>query len=209
MSRVSETAPNAHEVTRLLHELSGGDESAMARLIPLIYDELHAIAAREMRRERPDHTLQPTALVHEVFLRLADKPDLSWESRAHFLNIAAQAMRRILVEHARRRKADKRGGGAERVTLDEEFQAPGQGAPDLVDLDEALQRLSAIDPRKGRVVELRFFAGLSVEETARLLAISEATVKREWQFAKAWIQRELGNREPETGSREPGTGNRG
>ena len=190
---MSDSQAPAHEVTRLLHELSGGDESAMARLIPLIYDELHAIAAREMRRERPDHTLQPTALVHEVFLRLADKPDLSWESRAHFLNIAAQAMRRILVEHARRRKAEKRGGGAERVTLDEEFQAPGQGAPDLVDLDEALQRLSAIDPRKGRVVELRFFAGLSVEETARLLAISEATVKREWQFAKAWIQRELGN----------------
>lgn len=184
--------PNApHEVTRLLHELSGGDESAMARLMPLIYEELRGIAAREMRRERGEHTLQPTALVHEAFLRLVDKPDLSWQSRAHFLNIAAQAMRRILVEHARRRRAQKRGGGAERITLDEEFQAPGHGNADLADLDEALERLSAIDPRKGRVVELRFFAGLSVEETARLLAISEATVKREWQFAKAWIQREL------------------
>jgi RNA polymerase sigma-70 factor, ECF subfamily len=180
-----------HAVTRLLHELSGGDESAMARLMPLIYEELRAIASREMRRERGDHTLQPTALVHEAFLRLVDKPDLSWESRVHFLNIAAQAMRRILVEHARRRRAEKRGGGAERITLDEEFVAEGQGPPDLGDLDEALERLTAIDPRKGRVVELRFFAGLSVEETARLLAISEATVKREWQFAKAWIQREL------------------
>ncbi len=181
----------AHEVTRLLHELSGGDEGALARLVPLIYDELHAIAAREMRRERGDHTLQPTALVHEVFLRLVDKADLSWNSRAHFLNIAAQAMRRILVEHARRRRTRKRGGGGERVTLDEEFQAPGQEVPDLTDLDEALERLSKIDARKGRVVELRFFAGLSVEETARVLDISEATVKREWQFAKAWIQREL------------------
>lgn len=180
-----------HEVTRLLHELSGGDESAMVRLMPLIYEELRGIAAREMRRERGEHTLQPTALVHEAFLRLVDKPDLSWQSRAHFLNIAAQAMRRILVEHARRRRAQKRGGGGERVTLDEAFQAPGQGNADLADLDEALERLSAVDARKGRVVELRFFAGLSVEETARLLSISEATVKREWQFAKAWIQREL------------------
>lgn len=165
----------------------------MARLVPLVYEELRAIAAREMRRERGDHTLQPTALVHEAFLRLVDKPDLSWQSRVHFLNIAAQAMRRILVEHARRRRAGKRGGGAERITLDEEFVAHGEAGPDLADLDDALQRLTALDARKGRVVELRFFAGLSVEETARLLDISEATVKREWRFAKAWIQRELAN----------------
>lgn len=165
----------------------------MARLVPLVYEELRAIAAREMRRERGDHTLQPTALVHEAFLRLVDKPDLSWQSRVHFLNIAAQAMRRILVEHARRRRAGKRGGGAERITLDEEFVAQGEAGPDLADLDDALQRLTALDARKGRVVELRFFAGLSVEETARLLDISEATVKREWRFAKAWIQRELAN----------------
>jgi RNA polymerase sigma factor (TIGR02999 family) len=191
-------ADPAHEVTRLLHELSGGDERALAQLVPLVYEELHAIASREMRRERGEHTLQPTALVHEVFLRLVDKADLSWKSRAHFLNIAAQAMRRILVEHARRRRAQKRGGGAERITLDDEFQAPGEDAPpDLADLDEALHRLSAIDGRKGRVVELRFFAGLSVEETARLLEISEATVKREWQFAKAWIQRELSGKPPQ------------
>ncbi len=181
----------AHDVTRLLHELSGGDESAMARLVPLIYEELRAIAAREMRRERGEHTLQPTALVHEVFLRLVDKADLSWQNRAHFLSIAAQSMRRILVEHARHRKRLKRGGSAERVTLDDQFAAPDQDPPDLIDIDSALERLTQFDARKGRVVELRFFAGLSVEETARVLGISEATVKREWQFAKAWIQREL------------------
>ncbi len=188
---MSDPLSTAHDVTRLLHELSGGDASAMARLVPLIYDELRGIAAREMRRERGEHTLQPTALVHEVFLRLVDRPDLSWQSRAHFLNIAAQAMRRILVDHARHQKRQKRGGGAERVTLDEEFQAPGQVAPDLTDIDEAVERLTALDARKGKVVELRFFAGLSVEETGRVLGISQATVKREWQFAKAWIQREL------------------
>lgn len=181
----------SHDVTRLLHDLSGGDESALARLVPLIYDELRALASREMRRERGEHTLQPTALVHEVFLRLVDRPGLSWESRAHFLNIAAQSMRRILVEHARHRKRLKRGGGADRVTLDEELLPAGRSGPDLTDIDEALERLAARDGRKARVVELRFFAGLSVEETGRVLGISNATVKREWQFAKAWIQREL------------------
>jgi len=186
-------SPN-HDVTRLLHELSGGDESALERLLPLIYDELRAIASREMRRERGDHTLQPTALVHEVFLKLVDRPDLSWESRAHFLNLAAQAMRRILVDHARRRGRKKRGEGAVRVTLDEALVGAGEAAPDLTDVDDALERLGRKDPRKAKVVELRFFAGLSVPETARVLGISEATVKREWQFAKAWIQRELASR---------------
>jgi RNA polymerase sigma factor (TIGR02999 family) len=160
--------------------------------MPLIYDELRAIAARAMRRERVEHTLQPTALVHEAFLRLADRPGLSWQSRAHFLNIAAQAMRRILVDHARHRRRAKRHGG-DRVTYDEVLLARDREGrtPDLVDLDKALARLASIDPRKERVVELRFFAGLSVEETARVLEISEATVKREWQFAKAWLQRDL------------------
>ena len=179
------------EVNRLLHELSGGDDSALERLFPLIYDELRAIATREMRREVGEHTLQPTALVHEVFLRLVDKPDLQWHSRAHFLNLAARAMRRILVEHARHRKRLKRGGDAQRVTLDEQFQGPHQPVPDLTEIDAALERLSQHDARKARVVELRFFAGLSIEETARVIGISPATVKREWQFAKAWIQREL------------------
>jgi len=184
--------PPDQEVTRLLHELSGGDQSALARLVPLIYDELRALASREMRRERGDHTLQPTALVHEVFLRLVDRPGLSWQGRAHFLNLAAQAMRRILVDHARHRGRKKRGDGAVRVTLDEGLAGPGDDRPDLADIDEALERLTAKDPRKAKVVELRFFAGLSIPETARVLDLSEATVKREWQFAKAWIQRELG-----------------
>ncbi|NOT08340.1 MAG: sigma-70 family RNA polymerase sigma factor [Gemmatimonadales bacterium] len=175
----------------MLPEISGGDPAAMERLVPLVYAELRAIAAREMRHERGEHTLQPTALVHEAFLRLVGKPDLSWQSRAHFLNIAAQAMRRILVEHARRRKAEKRGGGRDRVTLDEELAgATGEGV-ELTELDDALERLAQLDPRKARIVELRFFAGLSVEEAGELVGVSPATVKREWQFAKAWIQREL------------------
>lgn len=188
-----EPSPPDHDVTRLLHELSGGDESALERLVPVIYDELRAIASREMRRERGEHTLQATALVHEAFLKLVDRPDLSWESRAHFLNLAAQAMRRIMVDHARRRGRKKRGDGAVRVTLEEALVGGGEEGPDLTDVDDALERLGRKDPRKAKVVELRFFAGLSVPETARVLDISEATVKREWQFAKAWIQRELGS----------------
>lgn len=162
----------------------------MERLVPLIYAELRQIAERAMRRERSDHTLQPTALVHEAFLRLVGKPDLSWESRAHFLNIAAQAMRRVLLMHARERRAAKRGGGLERVTLDDELVGTSDGV-DLIGLDESLQRLAAIFPRKARVVELRFFAGLTLEETGKVLEISLATVKREWDFARAWIRRDL------------------
>lgn len=181
-----------HEVTRLLHELSGGDPTAVERLFPMIYEELRAVAGREMHRERVGHTLQPTALVHEAFLRLVGKPDLSWQSRIHFLNIAAQAMRRILVEHARARGTRKRGRGFERVVLDDNIAAEPAASADLVEVDELLTRLTALDPRKARVVELRFFAGLSLPDTAAALDISEATAKRDWQFAKAWIQRELG-----------------
>ena len=187
---MSETAP-AHEVTQLLRDLSGGDESALARLVPLIYEELRAIAAREMRNERADHTLQPTALVHEVFLRFLGASDLSWQSRAHFMHIAAQAMRRILVDHARARRAEKRGGDLVRVTLDEQLRAPDGHTADAVDIDDALRRLATLDERKARVVELRVFAGLSVEDTARVLGVSEPTVKREWRFARAWLQRAL------------------
>ena len=187
---MSDPPSSAHEVTRLLHEISGGDASAVERLVPLIYAELRQIAERAMRHERSDHTLQPTALVHEAFLRLVGKPDLSWESRAHFLNIAAQAMRRVLLMHARERRAAKRGGGLERVTLDDQLGSAERGV-DLIGLDESLERLALIFPRKARVVELRFFAGLSVEETAKVLAISTATVKREWDFARAWIRRDL------------------
>jgi RNA polymerase sigma factor (TIGR02999 family) len=188
---MSDPSPAAHEVTRLLHQISGGDASAVERLVPLIYAELRQIAERAMRHERSDHTLQPTALVHEAFLRLVGKPDLSWESRAHFLNIAAQAMRRVLLMHARERRAGKRGGGLDRVTLDEQLVGSAERGVDLIGLDESLERLAAVFPRKARVVELRFFAGLGIEETARVLEISPATVKREWDFARAWIRRDL------------------
>jgi len=188
---MSDPSPAAHEVTRLLHQISGGDASAVERLVPMIYAELRQIAERAMRHERSDHTLQPTALVHEAFLRLVGKPDLSWESRAHFLNIAAQAMRRVLLMHARERRAGKRGGGLDRVTLDEQLVGSAERGVDLIGLDESLERLAAVFPRKARVVELRFFAGLGIEETARVLEISPATVKREWDFARAWIRRDL------------------
>lgn len=194
---VSESAP-AHEVTRLLRDLSGGDESALARLVPLVYEELRAIALREMRKERGEHTLQATALVHEVFLRFLGSTDLSWKSRSHFMHIAAQAMRRILVDHARARRAEKRGGNAVRVTLDDQLRAPGGEVADALDIDEALQRLAALDERKARVVELRVFAGLSVEETARMLGVSEPTVKREWRFARAWMQKALSEQDAGT-----------
>lgn len=188
---MSDPSPAAHEVTQLLHQISGGDASAVERLVPLIYAELRQIADRAMRHERSDHTLQPTALVHEAFLRLVGKPDLSWESRAHFLNIAALAMRRVLLMHARERRAGKRGGGLERVTLDEQLVGATDRGIDLIGLDESLERLAGIFPRKARVVELRFFAGLSLEETGKVLDISLATVKREWDFARAWIRRDL------------------
>lgn len=188
---VSDTPATTHDVTRLLHDLSGGDESALERLVPLIYDELRALAARTMRIERGDHTLQPTALVHELFLRLRGSTDLSWQSRAHFMNIAAQAMRRILVDHARARHAERRGGDLVRVTLDEELQVGDGSVADALDIDRVLTRLAAIDARKAQVVELRIFGGLSVEETAATLGVSAPTVKREWRFALAWMRNAL------------------
>lgn len=164
--------------------------------MPLIYDELRSIAAREMRRERCDHTLQATALVHEVFLRFLGATDLSWQSRAHFMHIAAQAMRRILVDHARARRAEKRGGDLVRVTLDEQLRAPDGQVADAIDIDGALERLAALDERKARVVELRVFAGQGIEDIARILGVSEPTVKREWRFARAWMQKALSESSP-------------
>jgi RNA polymerase sigma factor (TIGR02999 family) len=181
----------SHEVTRLLSELRAGHDEALEQLIPLIYAELHDIAVRQMRVERADHTLQPTALVNEAFLRLVDQRTVTWQNRAHFLGVAAQAMRRILVDHARRRRAQKRGSGGERVTLDEDLLSNGNEL-DLVLVDDALTTLATLDSRQARIVELRFFAGLSVEETAEVLEISPATVKRDWQFAKAWLKTQLG-----------------
>ena len=184
------TVPATHEVTRLLHELQEGKTDAGDLLIRLVYEELHAIAERYMRRERGDHTLQPTLLVDEAYLRLVDQRNVSWQSRAHFFAIAAQAMRRILVDHARRRNAARRQGG-ERVSLRADVAVPAAAPLDLIALDGALCRLAALDPRQAQVVELRFFGGLDVLQTAEALGVSSATVKRDWAFAKAWLHREL------------------
>jgi RNA polymerase sigma factor (TIGR02999 family) len=184
-----------HEVTRLLAEinLAGGDAAA-ARLFPLIYEQLRELAERQLRRERKGHTLQPTALIHEAFLKLRDQRDAQLESRSHLLAIAALAMRRILVDHAAGRASQKRGGGLSRRDVDTvpEIAAPEQGdAVDILALDEALKKLAMLDERKAKVVELRWFAGLSVEETAEVTGASQATVKRDWEFARAWLLREL------------------
>lgn len=183
-------ASPSKDVTQLLLDWSNGDQQALDQLLPLVYDELHRLAEHYMRRERPDHTLQPTALVHEAYLRLIDQQRVRWRNRAHFFAIAAQAMRRILVDHARRHQARKRGSG-QRVPLDEARAVPSLPEMDLVALDEALTRLAEFDPRQSRIVELRFFGGLSIEETASVLQLSPATVKREWQLAKAWLYRAL------------------
>ena len=182
--------PRPGEVTELLQRWSGGDREALEKLLPLVYEELKRLAAGYMRREPRDHTLQPTAVVHEAFLKLVEQKDVSWQNRAHFLGVAAQAMRRILVDHARRRRADKRGGGEKPLSI--EVETP-QGTPavDLLALDLALSNLAAIDAEKARVVELRYFAGLTVDETAAVLGSSPSTVAREWRAAKSWLYREL------------------
>jgi RNA polymerase sigma factor (TIGR02999 family) len=177
-------------MTELLQAWSDGDLEARDRLLPLIYEDLRRQAAAYLRRERPDHTLRPTALVHEAYLRLADQRHVVWQNRAHFLGLAAQAMRRILVDHARGRGAAKRAGDWARVTLEEDLTPP-QPDLDLAALDDALHELAAIDPQQARIVELRFFGGLSVEEIGLLLTISPSTVKREWSSAKAWLYRRL------------------
>ena len=185
------SAPTAGQVTELLRAWSEGDEHALDRLMPLIQAELHRLAKRYMARERRDHTLQPTALVNEAFLRLAGAQRLRWQDRAHFLGITARLMRRVLVDHARSRGYQKRGGGGQRVTLSEGVAVSAGPAVDLVALDRALEALATVDPRKCRVIELRFFGGLSVEETAEELHVSMDTVKRDWRLAKLWLLREL------------------
>ena len=179
------------DVTRLLVLWTGGNQQAMEDLLPLVYDELRKLARRYLQRERPGHTLQSTALVHEAYLRMIDQRDVSWQGRAHFFGIAAQMMRRILVDHARGRDAAKRGAGACKLTLDEDLLAPAERDINLVALDQALDTLSKLDSQQGRIVELRFFAGLSIEETAEVLKISPATVKRDWAMAKAFLSRQL------------------
>jgi RNA polymerase sigma factor (TIGR02999 family) len=182
------------ELTRLLHDWSSGESQALPRLIEIVYPELHRIAARYLSRERQGHTLQPTALVNEAYLRLAQQaPGKEWTDRTHFFAVSARIVRAVLVDHARARRADKRGAGAQPVELTEEIAAEAP-APvvDLLDLDAALTALEQLDPQQSRIVELRHFAGLSVEETAGVLGISESTVKRDWVAAKTWIRRHMG-----------------
>lgn len=186
------TAP-AKDLTALLIAWGNGDQASLGELVPLVYDELRRIARRHLRRERPDHTLQATALIHEAYLRLIDQKKVRWQGRAHFYGVAAAAMRRILVDHARRHNRAKRGGSARQVPLEETAALSTEPAAELIALDETLGRLSAIDPRKGGVVELRFFAGLSIEEAAAVLEVSPATVMHDWTLAKAWLRREIGH----------------
>lgn len=179
------------DITRLLNDATGGNEDAVNQLLPMVYDELRELAQRHMEAERPDHTLQPTALAHEAYLRLVGR-EISWESRAQFFAVAARAMRRILVDHARRHKSAKRGGGREAMPLELGREPSVSDRTEYVlAVDEALNRLAEFDPQSGRVVELRFFGGLNVEETAQVLGVSARTVKRDWQLAKAWLLREI------------------
>jgi RNA polymerase sigma-70 factor (ECF subfamily) len=179
------------EVTRLLGELSGGNQDAYERLLPLVYEELRRLASSYFRRERGDHTLQPTALVHEAYMKMVDQRVIRWESRGHFLGVAATLMRRILLDYARSHDAQKRGGAQQKVLLEDGMALTEQRAVEMIALDGALTRLAEIDPEQSRIVELRFFGGLSVEETAEILGMSTATVKRYWNSAKAWLYREI------------------
>src|SRR5258705_11862907 len=183
-------SPN--DVTQLLVAWGNGDQTARDQLMPLVYTELHRLAHRHIKKERPGHTLQTSALVNEAFLRLVDQRDVHWQSRAHFFSIAAQMMRRILVDYARSRRFAKRGGNAQQVSLDEELMTSNQRSADVVRLDDALNELASVDLRKSQVVELKFFGGLSIEETAEVLGVSPGTVMRDWTLAKAWLRRAMG-----------------
>src|SRR5271169_134933 len=183
--------PSTHEVTRLLKAWTTGDEQALEKLTPLVYEELHRRAHHYMAGQRDGHILQTTALVNEVYVRLVDCEQMNWQDRAHFLAMSARLMRRILVDFARSRGYQKRGGGAHHMSLDEAPSVGNEPDPDLMALDDALQALAAIDERESKVVELRFFGGLSVEETAEVLKVSVETVMRDWRLAKIWLLREL------------------
>ena len=180
-----------HEVTQLLAEWSHGDNGALAELTPLVYEELRRLAHHFMEGQRPEHTLQTTALVNEAYLRLADQTNPLWQNRAHFFAVAARAMRRILVSYARSQRSQKRGGGALRVELDEAALVSPEESKEIVDLHEALERLAALDSRKAQVVELKYFGGLNYDEMAEVLKISPVTVRRDWEFARLWLYTEL------------------
>ena len=185
------TKPAPEEVSQLLQDWSNGDQAALDKVMPVVYQELHRLAHHYMRRERAGHTLQTTALVNEAYLRLADYKKMRWQSRTHFFAVAAQVMRRILVEKARSKKFAKRGGGAQQISLDETAIVSAGRSAEVIAVDEALTDLESWDPRKGRIVELRFFGGLSIEETAEVLKVSPTTVQREWRSAKAWLHRAI------------------
>ena len=178
---------DTHQVTGLLVELSDGRQDVLDELLPLIYDELKRLAASYLRRERPDHTLQPTALVNEAYLKMVDITRISWQNKAHFIGVAANQMRRILVDHARQHNALKRGGEYHILTLNDEIDRADQQSTELIDLDEALKELEKMDPVKARIVELRYFGGLTMDEAAEVLGVSVITVKRHWKMTKAWL----------------------
>ena len=184
-----EIAP--HQVTRLLQEWSDGDETALEQLMPLVHDELHQLAHQHMLREGPGHILQTSALINEAYLRLVDQPEIRWQNRAHFFGIAARIMRLILVDEARKRNSAKRGGATIQVSLHEAMTVPQEQAANVVALDDALKSLEAIDSRQSEIVELRFFGGLSIDETAEVLKVSPGTVMRDWTFARAWLRNEM------------------
>jgi RNA polymerase sigma-70 factor, ECF subfamily len=193
-TRVNMTTPSSAEVTQLLIAWRNGSEDALAQLMPLVYKELHRLAHRHLGRERDGHTLQTTALVHEAYVRLIDQKEVQWQNRAHFFAIAARTMRRILVEYARSRHYAKRGGGAQQVSLNEAMVVSQERVAEVIALDEALESLARFDQRKSQMVELRFFGGLSIEETADVLGVSPGTVMRDWTLAKTWLQREISSR---------------
>jgi RNA polymerase sigma factor (TIGR02999 family) len=185
------TTPAPEEVSQLLREWSNGDQAALDKMMPVVYQELRRLAHHYMRKERAGHTLQTTALVNEAYMRLAHYKKMRWQSRVHFFAVAAQVMRRILVEQARSKKFEKRGGGAQKISLDETAIVSAGRSAEVIAVDEALTDLESWDPRKGRIVELRFFGGLSIEETAEVLKVSPTTVQREWRAAKAWLYRAI------------------
>ena len=188
-------AANSGEITKLLQQYQAGNRLVLDEFFPLVYDELRRLAASRLRRERAEHTLQPTALVHEAYLRLIEQHSVDWRNRAHFFGLAAEMMRRILVNHALERKADKRGGAATRLVLDDAVSFAQTREVDLVLLDQALDKLHTLDPKQAKIVEMRFFGGLTTEEVAEVLNISDSTVKREWRVAKAWLHNQLSGSE--------------
>ena len=191
-------SPAPHEVTQLLASWGNGDQAARDRLMSVVYEELHRLARRYMRRESPGHTLQTSALLNEAFLRLVDQKNVQWQNRAHFFGIAAQMMRRILVDYARKRNYSKRGGGVRALSLEEALIVSNERSAEVVAVHEALGELAKFDVRKGQIVELRFFGGLSIEETAGVLGVSPGTVMRDWTLAKAWLRKEMSPKVPKS-----------